>query len=447
MSKCITSQSKGKQGAYQIGKVINSNFPDLHEKITQLNDPRKRKEYSLTELVMGGIMLFVFKEVSSNSFDNDRKESVFKKNYERVFKLKLPSTDAIEDLYRLLDQQELESLKTLLIKELIERKVFYRFRFMSKKYFVSIDGTGVATYKSNYCGECTSKTSKNDVTNYFHNVLEAKIVTSNDMSVSIATEWIRNEDGKEYNKQDCELNAFKRIAKKLKKMYPRLPLVILADGLYANQTFFKICKENGWEFIVTFKEGNLPSVHEEINLLPDTAKQTGERFIADRKGYTKQQKFEWVNNIEYCGFNLSVIKCKELKTLIKTNKTEEKTFVHISSINVDSLNYYHISDGGRMRWRIENSFDYLKYHGYNLGHKFSRVSFRALKNYYQSMMLAHTINQFVEKSTDITTLLSEHSKCTIVYLWKRLMSYFTENEINREEYEHFIRKRYQIRLA
>ncbi len=392
-------------------------------------------------------MLFVFKEGSRNAFDNDRKESVFRKNYERAFKLRLPSTDAIEDLYRLLEQKELESLKTLLIKELIERKVFYRFRFMGKRYFVSIDGTGVATYKSNYCGECTSKTSKNDVTNYFHNVLEAKIVTSNDMSISIATEWIRNEDGKEYDKQDCELKAFKRIAKKLKKMYPRLPLVILADGLYANQTFFKICKENGWEFIVTFKEGNLPSVHEEISLLPDTAKQNRERFIADRKGYTKQQKFEWINNIEYCGFNLSVIKCKELKTWIKSKKTEEKTFVHISSITIDSLNYHQISDGGRMRWRIENSFDYLKEHGYNLGHKFSRVSFRALKNYYQSMMLAHTINQFVEKSTEILILLSEHSKCTIVNLWKRLMSYFTENEIDKEEYEQFIRKRQQIRLA
>jgi hypothetical protein len=35
-----------------------------------LNDPRKRKEYSLAELVVGGIMLFVFKEGSRNAFDN-----------------------------------------------------------------------------------------------------------------------------------------------------------------------------------------------------------------------------------------------------------------------------------------------------------------------------------------------------------------------------------------
>jgi hypothetical protein len=35
-----------------------------------LNNPRKRKEYSLAELVVGGIMLFVFKEGSRNAFDN-----------------------------------------------------------------------------------------------------------------------------------------------------------------------------------------------------------------------------------------------------------------------------------------------------------------------------------------------------------------------------------------
>jgi len=99
-----------------------------------------------------------------------------------------------------------------------------------------------------------------------------------------------------------------------------------------------------------------------------------------------------------------------------------------------------------MRWNIENSFDYLKEHGYNLGHKFSRSSFRALKNYYQSMLLAHAINQFVEKSTGVAALLAAHSKETIANLWKRLLAYFSENKIKRGEYEKLLGKRYQVRL-
>ena len=116
--------------ARQIAKTIQSGFPGLAEKITGLDDPRKRKDYSLAELVMGGIMLFVFKEGSRNAFDNDRREAMFRKNYRRAFKLRLPSMDAVEDLYRLLGESQLESLKHLLVKTLIEKKLFYKFRFM-----------------------------------------------------------------------------------------------------------------------------------------------------------------------------------------------------------------------------------------------------------------------------------------------------------------------------
>lgn len=410
-----------------------------------LNDPRKRKEYSLAELVVGGIMLFVFKEGSRNAFDNDRRDSRFRKNYQRAFNLRLPGMDAVEDLYRLLDEHELENLKHLLIQTLIEKKMFYKFRFMGKRYFVAIDGTGVASYGTNYCGQCTSKTSKNGKTNYFHNVLEAKLVTHNGMSVSVATEWVRNENGKEYDKQDCELNAFKRLAVKLKKMYPRLPLVILADGLYANQSFFSICKDNGWKFIVTFKDGSLPSVHQEMELLPGSAWQCRERLLAGN-GKRTRQNFRWVNGIGYCGFELSVVECKETTAHTVSGETEANTFCHITDMPIDNLNYHLISQGGRMRWNIENSFDYLKEHGYNLGHKFSRSSFLALKNYYQSMLLAHTINQLVEKSTELATLLAAHSKESLANLWKRLLAYFSENKIKRDEYQAMLKKRYQLRL-
>lgn len=396
---------------------------------------------------MGGIMLFTFKSGSRNAFDNDRKEEVFRKNYYRCFKMRLPSTDAIEDLYRTLGEEVMERLKSVLIKELIERKVFYRFRFLSRKYLISIDGTGVSSYDNDYCNECTHKTSKNGVTTYFHNVLEAKLVTHNDMSLSIATEWIRNEQGKEYDKQDCELKAFKRLASKIKKAYPRMPIVILADGLYANQTFFKICTDYNWDFIVTFKEGNLPSVHQELNLLPQSAALQTERFITSNKGYSKSQNLTWFNNIDYCGFQLASIVCNEMKTFVKSGKKVERTFHYLTNMHIDKSNCYAISDSGRLRWRIENSFDYLKNHGYNLGHKFSRVSFLALKNWYQSMMLAHMINQFVEKSKYVCEMRDKHGKCSIEYLWKRLWSFFTECDIEEVEYEQFVKKRCQLRLV
>ena len=69
--------------------------------------------------------------------------------------------------------------------------------------------------------------------------------------------------------QDCERKAFIRLADKLKQSFPRLPICLLVDGLYPYQKFFETCSNNNWVFISTFKDGNLPSVWDEINgLLP-----------------------------------------------------------------------------------------------------------------------------------------------------------------------------------
>ena len=81
---------------------------------------------------------------------------------------------------------------------------------------VAIDGTGVATFNK-HRDSCLYKTSKNDVTTYHQNVLEAKLLTPSGLSLSMATEWISNEGKEEYQKQDCEREAYKRLAKKLKK--------------------------------------------------------------------------------------------------------------------------------------------------------------------------------------------------------------------------------------
>ena len=75
-------------------------------------------------------MLFLFKSASRNEFDNKRKDSGFVKNYFNVFGLRLPSTEAIDDFFKILCNDALETLKGHLISVLIEKKVFHRFRFL-----------------------------------------------------------------------------------------------------------------------------------------------------------------------------------------------------------------------------------------------------------------------------------------------------------------------------
>lgn len=62
------------------------------------------------------------------------------------------------------------------------------------------------------------------VKRYYHKVLEAKLVLAPGITVSLDTEFIENEN-EDVSKNDCELNAAKRLLDRLSRDYPRLPSV------------------------------------------------------------------------------------------------------------------------------------------------------------------------------------------------------------------------------
>ena len=106
-------------------------------------------------------------------------------------------------------------MKKRMVQVLLERKVLHKYRLLNKYFEIAVDATGQASFDHRHCDCCLHKTSKSGKTTYFHNVLEAKLITSNGFAISLGTEWIENADS-EYEKQDCERNVFVRLAKNLK---------------------------------------------------------------------------------------------------------------------------------------------------------------------------------------------------------------------------------------
>ena len=95
-------------------------------------------------------------------------------------------------------------------------------------------------------------------------MLEAKIFFGEKLVASIGSEFIENngEDRKrqekmsaEEIKQDCETKAFTRLAGRIKKRFPRLPILLLADSLYASKPVMDLCREYKWEFLIRYKKG------------------------------------------------------------------------------------------------------------------------------------------------------------------------------------------------
>jgi len=191
----------------QLHKTIQHFFPNLYEWMREIEDFRRKSSYELAEVITASIAMFIFKSGSRNALNNQRQEKHFKKNYVKLFKLDLPHPDTVDRVMRRLPPECLEKLKHKMVQTLLNKKAFHKYRFQNRCFVVAIDGSGVMSFSEQHCEHCLHKTLQKGKTTYFHNVLEAKLITPNGFAISLATEWIENPSG-EYDKQDCERKAF-----------------------------------------------------------------------------------------------------------------------------------------------------------------------------------------------------------------------------------------------
>ena len=436
--------NRGEAMVRELYQTVQHFFPGLFEQLRQLDDCRAKSDYTLVELLMAGILLFVFKQGSRNAFNNKRREERFRKQYWKLFKLRLPHLDTVHRVLCQLDEEQLEGLKHGLVQRLLEHKVWHRHRLFKRWFVVAIDATGVLSFSERHCEHCLHRTSARGTTTYFHPVLEAKLLTPSGFSISVASEWIANPEG-EYDKQDCERKALVRLAKRLKQRYPRLPICLTADGLYPYQGFFDLCQQYGWAFIVTFKDGNLPSVWDEVEALRRMGGARQRRCERRWQGPTRiEQVFEWITEIDYHGHRLQWLSCVETQHPARGETTVHR-FVHLTNLEVDGATVAALSAGGRMRWKIENEgFNAQKNHGYALQHKYARVSWRAAKNYYQCLQIGHLINQLMVLSRTFQPWLE--GKMTLRHLWQEMMAFLTQGELCSASLAQIAQRRCQVRL-
>lgn len=369
--------------------------------------------------------MFMLKSQSRNSYNNLWRIERVRENFRSQLNVRLPHADAVEDILRELAPSELENVKKQLVKNLVGQQLLRKYRMSGKYYLIAVDATGIATFHQRHCEHCLTRTSKNGSVTYFHYVLEAKMVSSDGLSISLASEFVENPSDQKFDKQDCELKAFKRLAQKIKTDFPRLPICILADGLYPNQSVFEICKQNQWKFIITLKDNSLKTFQEEAGLLSCTAKT---REVSRQEGGCRiDSRYAFLNGVEYNGAYYSWLSCTEtcMGHNVKKEKTKNVTrFVYITNIEQSFDNLILTVESARLRWKVENEgFNTQKNLGYGLEHKYSRSSYNAMQNYYQMLQIAHMINFFVESHNTTIELMGEHSKTTVANLWDNLKAY------------------------
>ena len=77
MKRYFDANASGKVMLWNIKKVMYCHFADLPTRLSALVDPRKFVEYTIEEMMMSAIVLFIFGCNSRNAFNNKAREENF----------------------------------------------------------------------------------------------------------------------------------------------------------------------------------------------------------------------------------------------------------------------------------------------------------------------------------------------------------------------------------
>lgn len=381
----------------ECNKIRQRYCPSLFWDFAETKDPRN---LSYTDYSNKGLLGTVFYKgiagiTSMQSMTYEfNKERVVKNLYRFMGeeeKEYLPHAVTVNEYLERLDPDELQKVQQKQVCGLIRGKAFYDARFM-KKWLVIVDGTqtysGLRKLNDGCLERHYNKGTEKESVNYYCDVLEAKIVFGEKLIVSMASEFIENnvedaerqkEMNEEERKQDCERKAFKRLAEKIKKAFPRLPIALLADSLYASEPVMEICRENGWDFLIRYKTGSIPSITEEYENIPE-------------KGESGHAEF--VNGIDYNGKPVNMLRFWEEK--IVKGKRVRTDFQWLTSIRITKKNAEKIAGTGRKRWKIENEgFNRQKNWQGDITHACSWDA-TGLKNHYLMTQISDMVKQLYE---------------------------------------------------
>lgn len=399
--------------------IINRYFPELINKFDGLTDLR-HQSYVKYRMKVIFIVRLLGLMCSIKSMNEMTREFNTKQAIENIAKIcgleleEIPHCDTINDVFEQIKVNEIEEIRKYIITKLIRGKIINKFLVRNKYYHIIVDGTGLAASRKKYNSNCLVKNKSdkngNKYQEYSTYVLEAKLVVG-DMVFSIGSEFVENKnnikfiikkiktykkmDAQKYKKrkdekrnlsyakykQDCETKAFKRLAKKLKKQYPRLKILISGDALYASKTVLDICKEYKWKYIIRFKEGAIPTLYNEFEQ------------VVKNDNESNKAKYEFVTKLDYNDYQTNIIRYKE----IKNNKETE--FTYMTDLPISNKNIEDSIFIGRKRWKIENEgFNIQKNGTFDIGHLYSKNA-TAIKVHYLMIQIAHIIRQLLEKGS------------------------------------------------
>lgn len=408
---------KDKNLIKELYSIIVKYLPNLLTMFDNLTDIRHQSyiTYSMKTICVTRLFpllcgITTMTDISSDTFNTDNCIKNLSKICNQNLK-ELPYWETIQDVFINIKTNELRDIQKYIVKTLIRSKMFDRYKYDG--YFqIVVDGTGLSSHTYNLNDNCIKKKYKDGKIVYCKYILECKLIVGN-IVISLDSEWIENAESlTENQKQDCETKAFERMAKRLKKNYPKQKFILTADALYCTSPMINICKQSNWKYIFNLND-RLRTVFKDFN-----------DYIECFNDCTVTNYF-LDNNYKYKGHRFNIIKFTE------TKKNKTTNFHYITNLIVTNDNIKNIVNLGRKRWKIENiGFYNQKHRIFDITHLNSRND-TALKNHYFFIQIAHTIRQLKEQGNILVKSLNLKIKEVSANLLKTLTS--TISDLNHLE--------------
>ena len=376
-------------------------LPGIIKRLSKINDLRRPKsiKHSIAVLLFFGLLLFLFRIKSKRDFNAQMTGPGMFEFFHKLFPEinSIPHADTITRILKTVNTESIEQVHINMIKSLIKKKKFRKL-LLSGKLPISIDGTQKMTRDDQLQEEGWQlriiHKKEGDKCQQYVYVLEANITFANGLNIPLLTEYcyLEPEDYLDINsKQDCELKAFYRLSNKIKKYFKRSKIIVLLDNLYACQNVINFLQRKKWDFMIKLpaKLKTLGSQLQDSNISP--VEIPNQAYYRER-----HQKFIWINDVDYKGNKIHIIRCYETwKEVSRTTgniitKRSEHTWISCCEFNIENL-HERCNLAARTRAFIEDNFNTEKNRGYQYKHAFC-YDWNAMKNFHLLMRLAHAIN-------------------------------------------------------
>jgi hypothetical protein len=405
-----------------------------------------RIRFSMHDTLMAAFAMFFFHHPSLLSFQRAMQEKRGISNLQTIFYThQVPSDSQMREILDSVPVEPLRSQLPVLFNKVRRAGWTDRFttRFGDKDYYtVALDGTQYFHSTKIECPGCLRKQDESGTMHYCHQVVAATLVKANSHQIlPIDIEAVRNADGTQ--KQDCEINAAKRLLPRLRQQHPRMNMIVGGDDLYAHEPFVELINELGLEYVLVAKPLSHKEMFEwveELEKMGETEHGSYEEGSGPKKT-RRQVDYRIARGVPLSGARNNYVQMVEAWV----RDWSGKDIYHnswITELEVNQQNVATIIKVGRSRWKIENEqFNVHKNGGYELEHNYGHGQ----KNLSMVLMIMNLIafvaHQILEMGDRLYQQAREKDSLREIWnglrmmmrkilfrSWEQMMRFWTEEE-------------------